>query len=275
MTSSTLPSLSPKKIHRFQTKILDFYRQHKRELPWRKTTDPYKILLSEIMLQQTQVPRVIPYYTQWIQQWPSIHDLAQAPRKEVLATWMGLGYNSRAVRFHQAAETISTTFKGDVLQAMEHYAEVPGVGPYTSKAVQIFAANKDVVTVDTNIRRIFIHEFDLPESISDNDLWKLAEHCLPKGKSREWHNALMDYGSQVLTSQKTKIPPKTKQSTFEGSDRQIRAQILRLLLREPLSLKQLLEKIPVSQQRIQLIIEKLEREELLNQIDRKYTIKEK
>ena len=275
MTSSTLPSLSPKKIHRFQTKILDFYRQHKRELPWRKTTDPYKILLSEIMLQQTQVPRVIPYYTQWIQQWPTIHDLAQAPRKEVLATWMGLGYNSRAVRFHQAAETISTTFKGDVLQAMEHYAEVPGVGPYTSKAVQIFAANKDVVTVDTNIRRIFIHEFDLPESISDNDLWKLAEHCLPKGKSREWHNALMDYGSQVLTSQKTKIPPKTKQSAFEGSDRQIRAQILRLLLREPLSLKQLLEKIPVSQQRIQLIIEKLEREELLNQIDRKYTIKEK
>jgi len=157
-------------VRQFQKKIFSFYQQNKRDLPWRNTTDPYYILLSEFMLQQTQVSRVITYYDQWITRWPTIRDFAQASRTDVLKAWMGLGYNTRAVHLHTAAKKIVTDFNGDVLEAMKQYQEIPGVGKYTSQAVQIFATNADLVTVDTNIRRIFISEFHLPEKISDKDL---------------------------------------------------------------------------------------------------------
>ena len=160
-------------IKAFQKKILTFYKKKSRELPWRKTTDPYSILLSEIMLQQTQVDRVIEYFNRWTKRWPTVHHLARAKRISVLKEWMGLGYNNRAVNLHKAAQKISKDYKGDVLKAVENFKEIPGIGPYTSKAVQIFSANKNVVTVDTNIRRIFIHEFKLSEKISDAELWNV------------------------------------------------------------------------------------------------------
>lgn len=217
-------------VSSFQRKVLGFYKRHGRDLPWRKTTDPYKVWISEIMLQQTQVDRVKEYFVRWTKRWPTVQALAKARREDVLKEWMGLGYNSRAINLHKAAQKMVEEFDGDVLKAVENYKKVPGVGPYTSAAVRIFADNKDVVTVDTNIRRILIHEFRLQESVSDAELWKLAEKCLPKGRSRDWHNALMDYGSSILTSRKTGIKPKTQQSAFEGSDRQIRARILRYVL---------------------------------------------
>jgi len=214
----------------FQKKILSFYRRQGRRLPWRETTDPYSILISEVMLQQTQVDRVIPYYTRWLDRWPKVQLLAEAERFDVLKEWSGLGYNSRALRLQESARVISEQFKGDVLAALKDYRQLPGIGPYTSRAVEIFSANHDLVTVDTNIRRIFIHEFRLPAETSDKEIWSLAEACLPRGQSRDWHNALMDYGSLVLTSKKTGITPRFRQSRFEGSDRQIRASILRNLL---------------------------------------------
>ncbi|MBD3319114.1 Fe-S cluster assembly protein HesB [Candidatus Woesearchaeota archaeon] len=222
--------ITKNKIEEFQDKVLTYYQDHGRDLPWRHTTDPYAILVSEIMLQQTQVDRVISFYHRWLQQWPTVQSLAAARREDVLKAWMGLGYNNRAVRLHQCARVIVEQFAGDVLHAMAYYKEVPGIGPYTSHAVRIFAANEDLVTVDTNIRRIFIHEFGLPESLSDKELWAIAERCLPKGKSCDWHNALMDYGATLMTARRTGIRPKTRQSEFEGSDRQIRAGILRFIL---------------------------------------------
>jgi A/G-specific adenine glycosylase len=265
---------SPERIREFQKKVFSFYRKYGRELPWRKTTDPYKILLSELMLQQTQVNRVILYYEKWISRWPTIHALASASLAEVLQAWMGLGYNTRAINLHKAARKIVTKFGNDVLEAMKQYKEIPGVGRYTSQAVQIFSTNANLVTVDTNIRRIFIKEFNLPEKVSDKALWELAERCLPRGKSRDWHNALMDYGALFLTAKKTGIKPKTQQSKFEGSDRQIRARILRCLLKEKMSLSELEKTVRIEQIRLRQILDKMMNEKIIMKKNNSYQLNE-
>ena len=265
---------SLEKIQEFQKKVFSFYQKNKRDLPWRKTTDPYKILLSELMLQQTQVNRVILFYEKWITRWTTIDALASATRSEVLQAWMGLGYNSRAINLHKTAQKIVTEFDRDVLEAMKQYEEIPGVGRYTSQAVQIFSTNADFVTVDTNIRRIFIKEFNLPEKVSDKELWKLAEKCLPIGKSRDWHNALMDYGALHLTSKKTGIKPKTQQSRFEGSDRQLRARVLRILLQGDESLTNMSRTLNVASSWLQRILEKLVSEEIISKKNNRYYLKE-
>ena len=228
--SSPKTPISATHLNAFRKKVLDYYAKNKRDFPWRQTTDPYHILISEIMLQQTQAQRVVSYYTRWIQQWRTIHQLARASRINILKEWSGLGYNKRALHLHITAQQIVELFKGDVLKAITT-TKLPGIGPYTANAVRIFSANEDRVTVDTNIRRIFIHEFKLDNPL-DGMIQKLAEQCLPKGKSREWHNALMDYGAMLITAKKTGIKPKTQQSIFAGSDRQLRGKLLRLLLKQ-------------------------------------------
>jgi A/G-specific adenine glycosylase len=274
LPQNTLGNISQEKIQRFQKKVLSFYRKHGRTLPWRETTDPYKILLSELMLQQTQVNRVMSYYKKWITRWPSIDDLASASRTEVLKEWMGLGYNTRAINLHKAARRIVSEFNGDILAAMKQYKKIPGVGRYTSQAVQIFSTNVDLVTVDTNIRRIFIKEFHLSEKISDNNLWLHAERCLPKGKSRDWHNALMDYGALVLTAKKTGIKPKTQQSRFEGSDRQMRARILRILLQGDESLMDITRTLKGDRSSVQKVLKKLILQGIVQKKNSRYFLKE-
>ncbi len=266
-------------IAAFQAKVLAFYSEQGRKLPWRNTRNPYHILLSEIMLQQTQVDRVIPYYEQWTTKWPSVQDLAKAQRKDVLKAWMGLGYNNRAVNLHKTAGIISSIYGGNVLCALEHYELLPGIGPYTAHAVRIFAANEGIATVDTNIRRILIHEFRLDKKMPDKQLWSVAEQCLPKGKSRDWHNALMDYGAMHLTSRKTGIKPKTQQSRFEGSDRQLRARILKRLLTDSanrlysVSALGELTKEKVPEQRLDKIIGSMLRDDLLLKKGELYSLK--
>jgi A/G-specific adenine glycosylase len=157
---------------------------------------------------------------------------------------------------------------------MKHYKEIPGVGRYTSQAVQIFSTNANLVTVDTNIRRIFIKEFNLSEKISDKELWLLAERCLPTGKSRVWHNALMDFGALFLTAKKTGIKPKTQQSQFEGSDRQIRARILRCLLKEKMSLSELEKTVRIEQIRLRQILDKMMNEKIIMTKNNSYQLNE-
>jgi A/G-specific adenine glycosylase len=267
-------NLSKKQIKSFQQKVLMFYKNNKRDLPWRTTNDPYKILLSEMMLQQTQVSRVIDYYHQWITMWPTIKHLANASRKDVLHAWMGLGYNSRAIRLHDTAKHIVRKYNGDVIKALKKYNELPGIGQYTSDAIQIFSVNADIATVDTNIRRIFIHEFGLDETIADKELWALAQACLPTGNSREWHNALMDYGALHLTSQKTGIKPKTQQSKFEGSDRQIRAKIMRIVLEKAVTFTDLQKRLLIDKSRLQSILDKMKKENLIVEQKNKYVLSE-
>ena len=266
--------LSPQQRDAFQRKVIEYYHQHGRTLPWRQTIDPYKILVSEIMLQQTQVDRVIPYYSKWISRWPTIANLAQASRKDVLQAWLGLGYNNRAMRMHAAAKIIAEKYQGNVLKALEE-EKLPGIGPYTKKAVRIFAANANLVTVDTNIRRIVIHEFKLPSSVTDKDLDALALQCLPKGRSREWHNALMDYGSTFLTARTTGIKPKTTQTRFEGSDRQLRAKLLRIVLHssEPRTPKELAALYSCPSLHLTHILNTMVRDGLLEKRKGSYAIK--
>ncbi len=226
-------SLQQHDIEALQENVFSYYRSHRRVLPWRETTDPYAILVSEFMLQQTQVGRVLSYYGKWLKRWSSPEALAKAELRDVLQAWQGLGYNRRGQNLYKTARVIMSEFRGDVLAAVEEYRRLPGVGEYTSSAVQVFSANRNIPAVDTNIRRILIAHFRLDENISRKDLASVAFRCIPKGRSREWHNALMDYGSQVMTAKKSGVKPLGKQGAFEGSDRQIRSRILRFLLSHP------------------------------------------
>jgi A/G-specific adenine glycosylase len=220
-------------IHSFRKKIFRFYALHKRDLPFRKTTDPYRITVSEIMLQQTQVDRVVPKYLAWIKRWPTWQKLAGATNRDLLTMWSGLGYNRRALMLHRLAQTIVTEYRSKLPEDPEMLKTLPGIGPYTSNAILIFAYNKPLVTIDTNIRRVILHELNLPTSTSVEELLDIAFQLLPKKRSRDWHNALMDYSRLVLPNRIERIPALSKQSKFEGSLRQIRGEIIRQLTKKP------------------------------------------
>ena len=217
-------------IELFRQKIFEFYRLHGRSFPWRETTDRYAVMISEIMLQQTQAERVVPRFEEWLRHFPDCEHLSSASLREVLSLWSGLGYNSRAVRLHRCANLIMDSFGGIVPSRPEILKTLPGIGEYTSRSIPVFADNLDTAAVDTNIRRIMIHEFGLPEDIGPAALQQEAEAFVPHGRSREWHNALMDYGSLVLTSKKTGIRPLTKQSKFQGSRRWYRGKLVKELI---------------------------------------------
>ncbi len=204
------------------------YGRH--DLPWRKTHDPYRILVSEIMLQQTQVERVIPFYKKFIKVFPTAKKLADAPLSEVLKQWQGLGYNRRAKMLHGAAREIAQHGTPRDVQGLE---KLPGVGPYTARAVAAFAYNLDVAVVETNIRTAIIHNF-FPgkKKVSDTEIEKLLTQALPKGRAREWYSALMDYGAHLKQSgisHNARSTTHAKQSKFRGSLREARGAILKKL----------------------------------------------
>lgn len=206
-------------------------------LPWRATTDPYRILVSEVMLQQTQVERVIPYYERFLKRFPSVADLAQAPLSDVLLLWQGLGYNRRAKMLHEAAKVVMNDFGGRIPETIEELEALPGVGHYTARAVAAFSSNLDVIFIETNIRTAVIHAF-FPdkETVSDRDVMTVLEKSFPRGRAREWYSALMDYGASLKRQGvrvNTKSTAYTKQKAFEGSSRQARGAILRTLLLGP------------------------------------------
>lgn len=214
-------------------RIFAWQAVHRRDLPWRRTTDPYAILVSEIMLQQTQVPRVVSRYAPFLQHFPTLGDLAAASLADVLAQWSGLGYNNRAQRLHRCAQQLVTDAHGQRASLPATVAELeslPGVGPYTARAIMVFAHNADVAAVDANVRRVLIHELGLPRDLRLDEAQEIAATVLPHGRSRDWHNALMDYGSAVLTARATGIAPLTTQTPFAGSRRYYRAALIRLLL---------------------------------------------
>jgi A/G-specific adenine glycosylase len=224
--------IDQKKVEEIQEKILDFYNSNKRDLPWRHTQNPYYIHLSEIMLQQTQVSRVIEYYNKFTSIYPTLESMAQAPKPELLSNWQGLGYNNRILRLQKTAQIIQKEYKREYPQIQKELEKLPGIGSYTSGAILSFAFNQESKVVDTNIRRILIHEFNLDEEIKQKELEEIAQIITPKGKAREWNNALMDYGALELSAKKTKIKSKGKQSKFIGSTRWVRSQILKQLLEQ-------------------------------------------
>lgn len=237
-------------INSFQKIILDWYKENQRDLPWRKTREPYHIMVSEIMLQQTQVNRVITKFEEWLKRFPTVEDLAKAPVADVLQYWSGLGYNRRALNLKRAAEKIVTEHNGKFPKDEMTLLALPGIGAYTSRAILCFAFDKQVAVVDTNVKKIILTQIlkqqypkqELPLFVSLNDAPKkteeykplsekefqeIAEQLLPHGHAYDWNQALMDYASHVLKKEKIPIP---KQSKFEGSRRQSRGKLLKLLL---------------------------------------------
>lgn len=214
-------------VKAFQEKVMDWWADNARDLPWRRDPSPYNVLVSEIMLQQTQVSRVVPKFKEFIEIFPTIESLANSKTKQLLQIWSGLGYNRRAIWLKEAAQQIVE--KGEFPNSVKELQDLKGVGPYTSRSVLIFGFNRDLAAVDTNIRRVLIASGFADETMSDNQLQPIAESVLLRGRSRDWHNALMDYGSQVLTSSSTGISPTSTQPCYEGSSRQVRGAVIRAL----------------------------------------------
>lgn len=227
---------------KFRNIVWKYYAEHGRHaLPWRKSHDPYKVLVSELMLQQTQVERVIPYFKDWIRKYPTVKALAAAPLADVLRQWQGLGYNRRAKMLHEAAKTVVQTYGGRMPKTIEELQALPGVGPYTARAVAAFAYNQDVTFIETNLRTAVIHHFFADRSgISDTEVLAILEKAklrwTPERGPREWYSALMDYGSHLKRSGvriNAKSKGYSKQSKFEGSGRQARGVLLRHLAKGP------------------------------------------
>jgi A/G-specific adenine glycosylase len=214
-------------VEAFQEKVMNWWAENARDLPWRQDPSPYKVLVSEVMLQQTQVARVVPKFDEFLAVYPTLESLAKAKTKQLLKVWSGLGYNRRAIWLREAAQQIVERKKFP--KTVNDLQSLKGIGPYTSRSVLIFAFNMDLATVDTNIRRVLIASGFADENMSDKELHSVAERVLLKGRSRDWHNALMDYGSQVVTASTTGISPTSKQSCYEGSSRQVRGAVIRAL----------------------------------------------
>jgi len=258
--------LTPQHIHAFQERILSWYQANKRDLPWRHTRDPYRILVSEVMSQQTQLSRVIPKYEAWIERFPTVFELSLSPIGEVLRLWSGLGYNRRALHLQKAAQVIVGEYKGEFPKEIGILLKLPGLGTYTASAVACFAFNEQIPVIDTNIRKVIAHEFfhgDLPQEKVIEDI---ARKILPQGKAYEWNQALMDYSSLILKDKKIPIP---KQSHFLSSNRYYRGQTIKLLLEvSEISISGLWdffdERNPIERGRLEEMLRSMEKDGLIS-----------
>ncbi len=264
-------------IKKIQINILSWYSKHGRKLPRRQTMDPYAIHISEVMLQQTQVDRVIPYFHQRMKDFPDYKSLANASKTDLLSHRSGLGFNSRVLRLQQCAQEIIKTVGANTIRLhlpkdRAELQKLPGIGPYTSAAIMAFSRNLPIPVIDTNIRRVLIFLFKLPETITAKELEAFAETVIPPWKSRDWHNALMDQWALLLTARKTKIKPLSKQSKFEWSDRQVRWWILKELVKtaslfakegegDVLTIKNIEEEFPYKE--VKKIVKELQKEGLI------------
>jgi A/G-specific adenine glycosylase len=191
------------RLRRLQERLLGWYATHKRTLPWRLTRDPYKILVSEIMLQQTQVTRVAPKYSEFLARFPTLSDLAGAARADVIRAWAPLGYNRRAVRLHEIARTVVDQCDGLLPREPKELAQLQGLGPYTAAAVACFAFDRQVATLDTNARRVIgrlLADYFEYRDPSAPALLAAANQLLPAGRAADWNQALMDLGASICTA---------------------------------------------------------------------------
>ncbi|GMU74446.1 MAG: hypothetical protein AMXMBFR44_6430 [Candidatus Campbellbacteria bacterium] len=221
-------------IKRFQREVLSYYKKHGRHaLPWRKTRDPYRILVSEVMLQQTQVDRVIPKYKEFLKRFPTFKALAHAKTADVIRAWQGLGYNRRALALQRASQVVMREHDGKLPRDYDALIALPSVGPYTAGALLTFIWNEPMVFIETNIRTVFLHHFfPKKKNVSDKVLENIIAGTLDERRPREWYWALMDYGAHLkkkIGNESVRSRHYTKQSTFKGSNRELRGNILRTL----------------------------------------------
>lgn len=220
-------------IEEFQQLILKWYEENGRILPWRTTSSPYHILISEIMLQQTQVSRVIQKYNDFIKKFPDFSTLASSSTKDLLSIWQGLGYWRRAKYLQELAKQVITKYNGKLPKNIEVLETFPGIGPYTSRAIACFAFGNNEPFIDTNIRRVYIHFFFPKETkVTDKSILTIAKKAVLKESPKTWHYALFDYGSQILrkTSVNKRSTTYHNQSKFEKSFRFYRTKAINIVM---------------------------------------------
>lgn len=256
----------------FQEVVWDYYRHHRRVLPWREAPfDAFKILVSEVMLQQTQALRVIPKYDAFLERFPNLEALARAALADVLREWSGLGYNRRAKYLHDAAK-----FLLDIPEPWEltSLTACKGIGHNTASAVLIYAYNQPLSFIETNIRTVFIHHFfNDQEQVADTEILSLVTQALDKEHPREFYYALMDYGTflkKTVGNSSRQSKHYAKQSRFEGSLRQIRGEVLRQLMTEAQS-SQKLKKL-VKDQRLPMVLDSLVKDGLIIKRTGRYSL---
>lgn len=243
------------RVRAFQKVIYGHYDTRGRDLPWRKKLNPYRVLVSEIMLQQTQVERVIDKFQEFLEAFPDFNSLAQAPLPRLLKIWQGMGYNRRVLALKALAQKIVAEHRGMLPREPEQLIALPGIGPYTAGAIAAFAFNRPVVFMDTNIRRVYIHEFFHDrDDIHDDEIIPFLERTMDAGHPRKWYNALMDYGTML---KKEHVNPNrrsahyARQSPFENSNRQVRGTILKVLVTESqLSSAQIVKRTGMDSERV-------------------------
>jgi A/G-specific adenine glycosylase len=269
--------LLPNTISLFQEMIHYYYKHHGRDLPWRRTDNPYHVLVSEIMLQQTQVDRVLSKYSLFIRKFPDFPVLARTPLREILTVWQGLGYNRRALALKKTAQLVVKQFDGRLPAHIDDLLHLPGVGKATASAVLAFAFNQPVTLLETNIRTVFLYFFfKRRQNVADAEILPLVEKTLDRSNPRTWYHALMDFG--VMLKKRYQNPGRksahyTKQAPFKGSDRQIRGKILRVLTQKArVSELQLIADMTASPQRVRRILRQLEKERLIHKEDSRYSI---
>ena len=268
--------LTSKQIEQFQNTVLKHGEKLYREMPWREDTNPYNVLLSEIMLQQTQVSRVLLKYEEFKSAFPTLQALADADFQEVLSHWSGLGYNRRARFLHETAKMLATqkSFPDDA----DSLQKCPGIGENTAAAIVVYAFNKPLPFLETNVRTVLIYSFfqDSTEKIEEHVLMDLAEQTLYEKNPRKWYWALMDYGTYLKKTEgnfNRKSTKHTVQSKFEGSFRQKRAATLRFLLKNgPMTKGELSEIQGFDETLMVEIIESLKKDSLVTEVNNRIII---
>lgn len=269
--------LTPSVIRSFRKTIYSYYDTRGRDLPWRKKPTPYRVLVSEIMLQQTQVERVIERFPAFLKAFPDFNALARAPLPKLLGIWQGMGYNRRALALKALAQKVVAEHRGRLPREPEKLLALPGIGPYTAGAIAAFAFNLPVVFMDTNIRRVYIHAFFHDrEDIHDDEIIPLLERTIDAEDPGKWYNALMDYGTLL---KKEQVNPNrrsahySRQSPFENSNRQVRGRILKVLVKEsPLTMGQVAAKTGMDRTRVKKNLEQLAVEGFIKMNGRTYFI---
>ncbi len=260
--------ISPEAVRIFQRIIYNHYSRMRRNLPWRKTRNPYRILVSEIMLQQTQIERVTDKYKLFIKTFPDFRSLSEASLADILKVWQGLGYNRRAIALKKISKIITQTYHNKLPTSQQELLKLPGIGPYSAAAITAFAFNEPAVFIETNIRRVFIHFFFPGKNkVADTELFTLVEKTLDRKDPRNWYYALMDYG--VMLGKSVPNPNRRsvhyqRQSRFEGSNRQIRGMILQTIVNnDGITERELMNTLNTDNKRVKKNLEQLEQEGFL------------
>jgi A/G-specific adenine glycosylase len=250
---------------------------HGRDLPWRKRVNPYRVLVSEIMLQQTQVERVIEKYREFLAAFPDFSCLANAPTAKLLRMWSGMGYNRRALALKALARKVVEEHNGRLPSDMEKLLALPGIGKYTAGAVMAFAFNKPIMFMDTNIRRVYLHEFFRDRhGVLDDELLPLIGRTMDAVNPRKWYNALMDYGTMLKkehANPNRRSAHYVRQSPFENSNRQVRGRIVKVLVAgAPLNAAQIVKQTGMDKERVKKNLIRLCEEGFIKKQGRAYTL---